>query len=139
MHSSHPVFEGGFRVPCIVRWPGVIEAGSVTDELVESRYAIYAQPGRAATVRKIAEASIGALLIKEVQQVWNTEELMKKIPVPTLLLWTRYNPGQLVPLAEQGATLIPDCELIILENSAHWPQWEEPEEFNRVHIEYLLK
>ena len=28
---------------------------------------------------------------------------------------------------------------VILENSGHWPQWEEPEEFNKAHIEYLLK
>ena len=121
-----------------LRWL-VHEDHSVTDELIECRYQIYAQPGRAATVRKIAEASIGALLISEIQEQWNTADLMKQIGVPTLLLWTKYNPGQLVPLAEEGAKLIPDCELIILQNSAHWPQWEEPEEFNRVHIEYLLK
>ncbi len=28
------VWEGGMRVPCVVRWPGKIEAGSVSDELV---------------------------------------------------------------------------------------------------------
>lgn len=27
-------WEGGMRVPCIVKWPGQIEAGSVSDELV---------------------------------------------------------------------------------------------------------
>ncbi|HEY6802324.1 MAG TPA: arylsulfatase [Pyrinomonadaceae bacterium] len=27
-------WEGAFRVPCIVRWPGVIEAGTVTNELM---------------------------------------------------------------------------------------------------------
>lgn len=26
-------FEGGVRVPCIVRWPGVVQAGAVTDAL----------------------------------------------------------------------------------------------------------
>jgi len=29
-------YEGGFRVPCIARWPGKIAAGSVSDELVTS-------------------------------------------------------------------------------------------------------
>lgn len=29
-------YEGGFRVPCIARWPGKIEAGKVSDELVTS-------------------------------------------------------------------------------------------------------
>lgn len=27
-------WEGGFRVPCIMHWPGTIEAGRVTDEIV---------------------------------------------------------------------------------------------------------
>lgn len=29
-------FEGGFRVPCLVRWPGTVPAGHVSDELVTS-------------------------------------------------------------------------------------------------------
>lgn len=29
-------WEGGIRVPCIVRWPGTIEAGRVSDEIVSS-------------------------------------------------------------------------------------------------------
>ena len=111
----------------------------VTDEIVEVRYRIYQQPGRAAVIRKIAEQSIGALLDPVEQEKWYKPELLQQLTCPTLVLWTRYNPGQLVPLAEQGAALIPDSELVILENSAHWPQWEEPEEFNKAHIEYLLK
>lgn len=30
------MFEGGLRVPCIVRWPGKVPAGSVCDELLTS-------------------------------------------------------------------------------------------------------
>jgi arylsulfatase A-like enzyme len=30
------MFEGGLRVPCIVRWPGVTRAGSVCDEFLSS-------------------------------------------------------------------------------------------------------
>ncbi|UCC99170.1 MAG: hypothetical protein JSW66_04645, partial [Phycisphaerales bacterium] len=29
-------YEGGLRVPCIVRWPGVVPAGSVCDEFLSS-------------------------------------------------------------------------------------------------------
>ena len=111
----------------------------VTDEIVEVRYQIYQQPGRAAVIRKIAEESIGALLDPVQQERWYRPELLQQLSCPTLVLWTRYNPGQLVPLAEESASLIPNSELVVLQESAHWPQWEEPEEFNRVHIEYLLK
>lgn len=111
----------------------------VTDEIVEARFQIYQQPGRAAVIRRIAEESIGALLDPVQQEKWYRPELLEQLSCPTLVLWTRYNPGQLVHLAEQSAELIPDSELVVLENSAHWPQWEEAEEFNRLHIEYLLK
>lgn len=111
----------------------------VTDEIVETRLRIYQQPGRAAAIRKIAEQSIGAILDPVEQQKWYKPELLEQLSCPTLVLWTRHNPGQLVPLAEQGAALIPDSELVILEHSAHWPQWEEPEAFNKAHIDYLLK
>tara|TARA_R110002095_G_scaffold96037_6_gene83834 strand:- start:1 stop:867 length:867 start_codon:yes stop_codon:yes gene_type:complete len=121
-----------------LRWL-VHEDHSVTEELITARKMIYDQPGRAAVIRQIAEQSIGALLDAEIAEKWNNPKLLTKLTVPTLVLWTRYNPGQLVPLAEEGAALIPDSELIVLQNSAHWPQWEEPEEFNRVHIDYLLK
>lgn len=30
------MFEGGLRVPCIVRWPGVVPAGTVCDEFLNS-------------------------------------------------------------------------------------------------------
>lgn len=111
----------------------------VTDEIVETRFRIYQQPGRAAVIRKIAEQSIGALLDPAEQRKWYKPELLEQLSCPVLVLWTRHNPGQLVPLAEQGAALIPDSELVILKNSAHWPQWEEPEAFNKAHLDYLLK
>lgn len=120
-----------------LRWL-VHEDHSVTDELITARKQIYDQPGRAAVIRKIAEQSIGALLDPAIAERWNNPKLLTQLKVPTLILWTRYNPGQLVPLAEEGAALVPNAKLVVLENSAHWPQWEEPEEFNRVHLEFLL-
>jgi 2-hydroxy-6-oxonona-2,4-dienedioate hydrolase len=110
----------------------------VTDEIVEIRYRIYQQPGRAKVIGKIAEQSIGALLDPSQHERWYNPNLLRKISCPTLVLWTRHNPGQLVPLAEEGAGLIPDSSLVVLENSAHWPQWEEPLAFDREHMKFLL-
>jgi len=120
-----------------MRWL-VYREDSLTEELIEARFRIYSQPGRAAIIGRIAERSIGALLEPEDSNPWYGKRLLQKIRCPTLVLWTRYNPGQSAEEAAIGAQLIPDCALIVLENSAHWPQWEEPEVFNRVHLDFLL-
>ncbi len=121
-----------------IRWLMHREA-DITDEIVETRYQIYQQPGRSEVIRKIAEASIGALLDPKEQEKWYHPDLLRKLACPTLVLWTRHNPGQLVALAEEGARLIPNSELVVLEDCAHWPQWEEPGAFNRAHLDFLTR
>lgn len=120
-----------------MRWL-MLNEEDVTEEIVEVRFQIYQQPGRAQTIGKIAEQSIGALLDPAQHDQWYNRALLEKISCPTLVLWTRHNPGQLVPLAEEGASLIPDSRLVVLEESAHWPQWEEPLAFDRAHLDFLL-
>ena len=44
------LFEGGIRVPCIVRWPGVIPAGTLCDEFLSSME-IFPMLCRAASLR----------------------------------------------------------------------------------------
>ncbi len=121
-----------------LRWL-VHEDHSLTDELVEARFQIYTQPGRAETIGKIGKASLATLMDETVAREWTHKGLLAQIRCPVLVLWTRYNPGQRVPLAEEGAAHIPNAELVILEHSAHWPQWEEPERFNEVHLAFLRK
>lgn len=121
-----------------MRWL-VYDEAALTDELIESRFRIYSQPGRAAILGRITEQSLGAMLDPELQRRWYSADLLGHIACPTLVLWTRYNPGQSVALAEESVRLIPQGDLVVLENSGHWPQWEEPEAFNRQHLGFLLK
>lgn len=121
-----------------IRWL-MHEDKSVTEELIDIRLKIYSQPGRGAIIRRIAEQSIGTILDPERQKTWYNKNQLKNLRCPTLVLWTRHNPGQTVPIAEEGAKLIPNAEMVILENSAHWPQWEEPDAFNRLHLAFLRK
>ena len=121
-----------------MRWL-VHDEASLTDELIEARFRIYSQPGRAAILGRITEASLGVLLERELQLRWYSAELMKRIACPTLMLWTRYNPGQSVALAEESVALLPAGELVVLENSGHWPQWEEPDAFNDRHLRFLMR
>ncbi|MBF6569323.1 MAG: alpha/beta hydrolase [Candidatus Binataceae bacterium] len=110
---------------------------SVTEELIDVRYQIYMQPGRAAVIRKIAEASISGALALEAGKHYCDPEFLRRCRCPALVLWTRHNPGQSIPVAEAGMKHITNGRMVIMENSAHWPQWEESELFNRVHLEFL--
>ena len=120
-----------------MRWLFLDEA-SLTDELLETRFRIYSQPGRAAAIRKLTERAIGGLIDPESQKTWYRPDQLRELACPTLLLWTNHNPGQPVELARQAAASIPDARVVVLENSSHWPQWEEPDAFNRAHMEFLL-
>ena len=111
---------------------------TVTDELVDVRYEVYAQEGMAPVMGKIAMSVLGGVINDAWCEKWINPELMRDIQCPTLVLWTRHNPGQPVELAQEAMERIPDARMVVLENSAHWPQWEEPEAFDKAHLEFLL-
>ena len=111
---------------------------TVTDELVDVRYEVYAQEGMAPVMGKIAMSVLGGVINDAWCEKWINPELMRDIQCPTLVLWTRHNPGQPVELAREAMERIPDARMVVLENSAHWPQWEEPEAFDKAHLEFLL-
>ena len=120
-----------------MKWLFLDEA-SLSDELLETRFRIYSQPGRAAAIRRLTERAIGGLIDPENRKTWYRPDRLRELTCPTLLLWTDHNPGQPVELARQAAADIPDARVVVLENSSHWPQWEEPEAFNKAQIEFLL-
>jgi 2-hydroxy-6-oxonona-2,4-dienedioate hydrolase len=110
---------------------------SVTDELVDVRHTIYAQPGRRKTIGAISALIMGGLLDDGWTEKWSKAEHMAAIKCPTLVLWSRYNPGLTPERAALGAKHIPNAQFIVFEQSAHWPQWEEAELFNKVHLDFL--
>jgi 2-hydroxy-6-oxonona-2,4-dienedioate hydrolase len=111
-------------------------AKSVTEELVDVRFKIYTQPGMGPVARKVAEVVLGTALEPKPSGQWDPAQ-MANIKCPTLVLWSRYNPGRSVEVARESAKIIPNHRMVVLEHSAHWPQWEEADEFNRLHLEFL--
>lgn len=110
---------------------------SVTDELVDIRHAIYSQPGRAPMILRIAEEVISGLLDDKWVAKYTNEEDLRKIQCPAMILWSRYNPGLQVENAEKALPYLKDGRLVVMEHSSHWPQWEEAELFDKIHIEFL--
>jgi len=109
------------------------DPNTVTDELVEIRYRLYTQPGMLRAMENI-------LCLQEMetrQKYLFSEEMLRRIKAPTLVLWTTHDPTAPVEVGRRFAEYIPDARFVVMEHCGHWPQFEKPEEFNRLHVEFL--
>jgi pimeloyl-ACP methyl ester carboxylesterase len=66
-----------------------------------------------------------------------SEEELAGITAPTLVLWSEKNPGTGPDVGRYLATLIPGAQCYVMEDAAHWPQWEHPEEHDKVVLDFL--
>jgi 2-hydroxy-6-oxonona-2,4-dienedioate hydrolase len=55
-----------------------------------------------------------------------------------LLVWTVDDPLAGMETGEWCRDNIAGVRWLLLAESGHWPQFEEADEFNRVHLEFLL-
>lgn len=116
------------------------DPADVTDELVDVRYAIYTAPGAAAVMRSISEWVVeGNLGLRgpEEQARWINPAALQRIQCPTLVVWTDHNPSMSAATAREGTRNIPHARFELIERCAHWPQWERPNTFNALHLEFL--
>jgi 2-hydroxy-6-oxonona-2,4-dienedioate hydrolase len=107
---------------------------SVTDELVELRYQIYIQPGMIRAMENI-------LCLQEMEirtPFILTPEMLQKIKAPTLVVWTTHDPSYPAEVGRKFVDYIPDSRFVLMEKCGHWPQFEQPDTFNRIHLEFLL-
>ncbi len=106
----------------------------VNDDLVEVRRAIYAQPGFANAMEKI-------LCLQEMdirQRNMISDDESRSITAPTLVLWTSHDPTATPEEGKQISERIPGAKYVVMNECGHWPQFEDPETFNRLHLDFLL-
>ena len=106
----------------------------VSDDLVACRTRIYAQPGMKETMRKIL------CLQEEEPRRRNlmTPDNMGKITAPTLVIWTSKDPTASVEIGREIASWVPESKFAVMENCGHWPQYEKPDEYNKLSLDFLL-
>jgi 2-hydroxy-6-oxonona-2,4-dienedioate hydrolase len=116
-----------------IRWLMADKARNY-DDVIASRQAIYRLPG---FVRAMSD--ILALQEPEVRarNIITTEEY-GQIGAPTLVLWTSDDPTADVSEGRRIASMIPNAEFVVMDGCGHWPQYEKPDEFNRIHLDFLL-
>jgi len=110
------------------------DPADVTDDLVESRYRIYCQPGFAAAMERIC-----CILVPPERRraMMITDDELRAIQAPACVIWTGHDPQGAAEIGETTATLIPDCRYHVMEDCGHWPQWEDAAAFNRLSLDFL--
>jgi 2-hydroxy-6-oxonona-2,4-dienedioate hydrolase len=104
------------------------------DDLVASRQRIYRQPGFVDAMRDIM-----ALQDPEIRarNILGPVEY-GSITAPTLVLWTSDDPTADVTEGRRMASMIPGARFEVMQGCGHWPQYEDPKTFNRLHLDFLL-
>tara|TARA_B110001454_G_scaffold215106_1_gene235957 strand:- start:2851 stop:3720 length:870 start_codon:yes stop_codon:yes gene_type:complete len=110
------------------------DVSKVNDDLVETRRAIYAQPNYAEVMEQV-------LCLQDMEtrrRNMFSDEDTGRIVAPTLVLWTSHDPTASPEEGKQIAALLPNSRYEVMNGCGHWPQFEDPEKFNRIHLDFLL-
>ena len=109
--------------------------GNVTDELVDVRHRIYHTPEfRRRHPPPAVPAGHGDPPAQPVASPTGWRELAG---TPTLIIWGHENPFGDVPEAHAMHECIPGSRLELYPECGHWPQYEHPELYNPMSIEFL--
>jgi 2-hydroxy-6-oxonona-2,4-dienedioate hydrolase len=107
----------------------------VSDDLIETRRAIYSQPGFAETMPRIM--CLQEMEIRRPNMI--TADQYRSIKAPTMVVWTSHDPTATPAEGKEIADMIPGAEYVVMNECGHWPQFEDAELFNRLHIEFLRR
>lgn len=103
------------------------------DDVIASRQAIYQLPGFVDAMRDILALQDPEIRARNIV----SEADYGRIEAPTLVLWTSDDPTADVTEGRRIASMIPGAEFVVMEGCGHWPQYEDPAGFNRIHLDFL--
>ena len=102
--------------------------GGVTEELVDLRQTLWSIPETRDALIEYYER----LFADDITEYYFTEDEIKTIRCPTLVLWSDKNPLHGVDAADRLAQIILGANKHIMVGCAHWPQWERPREHDSI-------
>lgn len=101
------------------------------NELVDIRHEIYQREA----VQRVMPTIYQTALLDGYD--YYTREDLRSLDIPTLLVHTEHNPSSKKEQAEIAHEQLPNSDYKLLEESGHWPQWEEPERFNEIVTNFI--
>jgi 2-hydroxy-6-oxonona-2,4-dienedioate hydrolase len=121
------------RVKTRLEWL-MADPAMVTDDLIRTRQAIFQQPDWL----RACEANMALQDPETRRRNMLTDDDLRSIQAPALVVWTTKDPSGPVDEGRRIAALIPNGRLAVIENAGHWPQYEQTEIFNKIHLDFLL-
>jgi 2-hydroxy-6-oxonona-2,4-dienedioate hydrolase len=114
----------------------VDDPADVTEDLVSTRLAIYQDPEYVERMTNI----LAARHTDPQGQDRNclVEEDWAKVTCPVLVLWTDHDPTAPPEVGRQVADWIPHSRFELMTGCGHWPQFEDADTFNKIHLDFLL-
>lgn len=121
------------RVRARLEWL-MADPSMVTDDLIRTRQQIFQQPDW-----PMACQMNMALQDMEVRRRnMLSDDDLRAIEAEALVIWTTKDPSGPVDEGRRIASLIPSARFAVIEEAGHWPQYEQPDTFNRIHLDFLL-
>lgn len=117
-----------------VQWL-MFDKADATDDLVACRQAIYQQPGMAAMMEHIIVLQDMTTRLRNLI----TDQEFADIQAETLVLWTSHDPTAGVDEGQKIASKIKNARFEVMQDCGHWPQWEDTETFDKIHIGFLTQ
>ena len=108
---------------------------AVFDDLIACRQAIFQQPEMASVKKHLAvphQAETAELSLTSAEEFGT-------VKAPTLVVVGVQDKTHDPKAAREISEAIPDCRFVIMEGCRHGPYFEKPNEFNRIHLDFLLE
>ena len=115
------------RLQWVIKHPDMVD-----EELIEARWQIYRRPEYQAAMPRI-------MCLQDMetrQRNLLSEAELGLIRAKSLVVWTKDDPTGDIATGQRYAAAIPGAEFVVFEESAHMPQFEEPERFNRLMLRF---
>ena len=65
------------------------------------------------------------------------ERRLRRLDVPTLVLWGSQDKVNRPSGGVTLARLMPNCDLVLFANTGHWVQWEQADRFNQLIADFV--
>ena len=121
------------RVKARLEWL-MADPTMVTDDLIRTRQQIFQQPDWLMA----CEMNMALQDLETRKRNMLSDEDLRAIQAPALVVWTTKDPSGPVDEGRRIAGLIPAGRLAVMDNCGHWPQYEDTDTFNRIHLDFLL-